>query len=413
MVTSPPAQISTGPVTRTERIVSIDVLRGVAVLAILVMNIQSFSMIGAAYMNPTAYGDLTGVNYAVWLLSHVLADQKFMAIFSMLFGAGILLMSSRREAAGRPAAGVHYRRMGLLLVFGLLHAYLLWFGDILYAYAMCGFVVYLLRRRRPTTLLVIGLLAIAFASAVSVFFAWSMPHWPPEAVENLLTFWAPQKQAVADELTVYRGSWFGQLPYRMTTAVFLQTFVFITAYGWRTAGLMLVGMALFKLQVFSAKRSTATYLAMIAAGVFLGVPIILYGVHRNSTADWDVQYSMFLGSQFNYWGSILVAMGWVGLVMLVCKRGKTQERTCPLAAVGQMALTNYLLQTIICTTIFYGHGLGLFGKMERLGQIGVVLTVWVFLLVISPLWLRYFRFGPCEWLWRSLTYMKAQPMYRA
>ncbi len=140
---------SLGPVQGSERIQSLDVMRGVAVLGILVMNIQSFAMIGAAYMNPTAYGDLEGVNGWVWYLGHLFADMKFMTIFSMLFGAGVIVMTSRREAAGQSSAGVHYRRMVWLLVFGLAHAYLLWYGDILYTYALCGFVLYLFRKAPP------------------------------------------------------------------------------------------------------------------------------------------------------------------------------------------------------------------------------------------------------------------------
>src|SRR5712692_3063027 len=144
-----------------ERIASLDVLRGLAVLGILVMNIQSFAMIEAAYSNPTAFGDLKGANYLVWLLSHVLADQKFMTIFAMLFGAGIVLMTGRREKAGLRTAAVHYRRMGALALFGILHAYVFWYGDILFSYALCGMLVYLLRRLRPWLQLVLGTLCVA------------------------------------------------------------------------------------------------------------------------------------------------------------------------------------------------------------------------------------------------------------
>lgn len=401
-----------GPVTQTERIASIDVLRGFAVLGILVMNIQAFSMIGAAYMNPTAYGDLTGVNYAVWLLSHVFADRKFMGIFSMLFGAGIVLMTSRREAAGVRTAGVHYRRMGLLLVFGLLHAYLLWYGDILFLYAMCGFVVYLFRRRRPGTLIIVGFLSIAIPTVLSVFFQWSIPYWPPEAMENTMRWWAPSHEVVAKEIAAYRGGWLGQFSHRAVTALFMQTLYLLIDGFWRAGGLMLLGMGLFKLDIFSAKRPSVTYVIMIVVGLFVGIPVILYGVYRNFALGWVFESCMYAGGQFNYWGSILVSLGWVGLVMLVYKHGKAQTLTRSLAATGQMAFTCYLLQTIICTTIFYGHGFGLFGKVERVGQIGIVFAVWVLLLVVSPLWLRRFRFGPAEWLWRSLAYGKVQPMRR-
>ncbi len=406
----PATEAGAGPVTQAQRIQSLDVLRGVAVLGILVMNIQSFSMIGAAYMNPNTYGDLTGSNYAVWLVSHVFADRKFMTIFSMLFGAGIVLMTSRREEGGKPSAGVHYRRMGVLLLIGLLHGYLLWYGDILNAYALCGFLVYLFRRRRPVTLLVVGLASITFASALSFFFDWSIQFWSPEDMEHPLKWWMPSEEAIANEVATYRGGWSGQLSHRVPTALFFQTQLFLLENVWRAGGLMLVGMGLFKLGVFSAKRSAATYLAMIAVGLVVGVPIILFGVRRNSAVEWDFESCFFMGGQFNYWGSLFVSLGWVGLVMLVCKYGVAPRLRGVLAATGQMAFTNYLMQTIICTTLFYGHGFGLYGSVSRVGQIGVVLGVWVFQLLASPLWLRRFRFGPAEWLWRSLTYLRVQPM---
>src|SRR5438445_2514093 len=150
-----------GAVPEADRIQSIDVLRGFALLGILVMNIQSFSMILAAYENPTAYGNLEGANYWVWFFSHVLADQKFMTIFSMLFGAGIVLMTSRQEETTGRSAAVHYRRMGVLALFGMLHAYLFWYGDILFGHALCGMLVYLCRRLRPFALLLIGFFSIA------------------------------------------------------------------------------------------------------------------------------------------------------------------------------------------------------------------------------------------------------------
>ena len=167
-----------GPTAQSERILSLDVLRGFVVLGILVMNIQHFSMIGAAYFNPSAYGDLTGLNYLVWLLSHLLADMKFMSIFSMLFGAGIVLMAERLEAKGRRPAAVHYRRTLILLLFGIAHAWLIWTGDILYSYAMCGLLVYLFRKKQPKTLIILGVVSIAVASAVSLMGQFTMPMWP-------------------------------------------------------------------------------------------------------------------------------------------------------------------------------------------------------------------------------------------
>ncbi len=392
------------------RLQSIDVLRGFAVLGILVMNIQSYSMIGSAYINPTAYGDLTGANYAVWLLSHLFADMKFITLFSMLFGAGVVLMSGRREAATGRSASVHYRRMGWLLLFGLTHAYLLWYGDILYSYALCGMLMYLFRNRRPGTLILLGFVFVAVGSAISLATHFSMPHWPPEALQDIEEDWKPAAEAMARETTAYRGGWIGQMPQRAATAIFFQTFLFPIEFLWRAGGMMLVGMGLYKLGVFSAARSKAFYGALIAGAALVGLPVIFYGVRRNEALNWDLRSCMFLGVQFNYWGSILVSLGWVGVIMLVCKTGALRRLTSALAAVGQMALTNYIMHSVICTLIFYGHGLGLFGKVERIGQIAIVFAIFVFQLIASPIWLGRFRFGPLEWLWRSLTYWQLQPM---
>ncbi|MHC4991102.1 MAG: DUF418 domain-containing protein [Planctomycetota bacterium] len=400
-----------GPVTQPERIASLDVLRGVAVLGILVMNIQSFSMPGAAYMNPSAYGDLEGVNHWVWYLSHLLTDQKFWTIFSMLFGAGIVLMTSRAEAAGRGSAGVHYRRMAWLLLFGLLHAHLIWYGDILYSYAMCGFVAYLFRKLPPWLLILLGLVAVSVTSGVNLFFGWMLVegHMP---AEQATMWWSPAQDVIDGELATYRGGWLGQLPHRMGTAIFFETFLFLVIFGWRTGGIILIGMALYKLGVFSAARSKGFYAVLVALGALAGVPIIMFGAARNLEVEWDVMYSFYFGSLYNYWASIVVSLGWVGLVMLVCKSNLLGFAKRVLAAVGQMALTNYLMQSIICTTIFYGHGFGAFGHFERTHQILTVVSVWVVQLIWSPIWMRSFRFGPFEWLWRSLTYLKPQPMRR-
>ncbi|MCH7814611.1 MAG: DUF418 domain-containing protein, partial [Planctomycetes bacterium] len=190
---------------------------------------------------------------------------------------------------------------------------------------------------------------------------------------------------------------------------FMQTYLLLTGFLWRAGGLMLIGMALFKLGVLSAKRATRVYAAMILVGALVGVPLVLYGVGRNFDLNWDAQQCMFLGPQFNYWGSLFVSLAWVGAIMLLCRRGLLRPLTRLLAAAGRMAFSNYILQTVICTTIFYGHGLGLFGKVERTGQMAIVVMVWAVVLSSSPLWLGRFRFGPLEWLWRSLTYWKRQP----
>jgi uncharacterized protein len=402
------------PVSEKERIVSLDVLRGFALLGILPMNIQYFSMISASYMNPTAYGDLQGKNYLVWLICHVLADEKFMAIFSMLFGAGVFLMTSHAEAAGRRSAPLHYRRMGWLILFGLAHGYLLWSGDILFTYGMCGLAIYLCRKWQPRTLIAAGLLTVAVASVVLTGYGVWSSHWSPaDLLEAREQLWMPSTAMAAKEIAAYRGSWIAQMKFRVPDSLQMETNFFVGFTFWRAAGMMLIGMGLFKQGVFSGKQRGSVYWAMIAAAVVVGVPVILYGTERMIRSGWDFRYSFFYAAQFNYWASIVVSLGWVGAVMLACKAPLLLPLTRRLAAVGRMAFTNYILHTIICTTIFYGYGLGLFGKVERIWQFALVVVIWVAQLIVSPIWLRYFVFGPLEWLWRSLTYLQREPFRRS
>jgi uncharacterized protein len=367
-------------------------------------------MVEAAHLNPSAYGDLTGINLWAWILSHISADQKFMTIFSILFGAGIVLMTERMEAKGRDAAGLHYRRAFWLIVIGIMHAYLLWYGDILVAYGFCALVVFLFRKISPKWLLTLGLLSVSVPFLLFSLAGWSLPFWPPEAYQQALLDWKPSADTISEEIAAYQGSWLEQMAHRIPTAIEYQTFVFLVYVAWRAGGLMLVGMALFKWGVLTAKRSKRFYAMLASIGFGLGLPLVIYGVIRNLELNWSYDYSMFFGTQFNYLGSLFISLGYIGAVMLICKSASLKKLTHPLALVGRMALTNYLLQSIIFTGIFYGHGLGLFGEVERSGQILIVFAVWAFHLIASEIWLRHFRFGPFEWLWRSLSYLRLQPM---
>ena len=410
-MTDPSDGWDTGPIAETTRIDAIDVLRGVALLGILLMNVQSFAMPQAAYFNPTAYGDLEGANLYVWVAGRMLADQKFMTIFSMLFGAGIVLMAGRAEARG-DARQVHYRRMGWLLVIGLLHAHLLWPGDILFLYAVCGMLVYPLRRQPPGRLLVLGAGLLAVGSAYSIASGVSFPYWPEDERSAFTAgMWQPSAAAIDAELAAWRGGWLDQQPARSAGAFEFETSILVAWGVWRAGGLMLIGMALFKHGVFSARLPSRFYAALIAVAVAVGLPLQAYGIALDFACGWSV-WSFFVGAQFIYWPSIAVSLAYVGVVMLACRRAALCCLTRPLAAVGRTALTNYLLQTILCTTIFYGHGLGWFGSVDRVGQIGVVAAVWAVQLVVSPLWLRRCHFGPAEWAWRWLTYGVRPPLRR-
>lgn len=401
----------TAPTRPTERIVAIDILRGFALLGILIMNIQEFAMPVAAYSNPTAYGDLTGANRWVWTLSHIFADQKFMTIFSLLFGAGIVLMSEKLDARGQRAWGLHHRRTFWLLLIGLAHAYLLWSGDILVAYALCGFWVYWLRRLRPGWQMALGILVVSIFSLILLVTGLTMQSAPPETLQEWRADWRPAAETIADEVASYRSGWLEQMNARVPTTFEFQTFGFLFWALWRAGGLMLMGMALYRWGVLTGGRSGRFYAGMAVLGFAIGLPVVSWGVVQNFANNWSMEYSQFgPGAQANYWGSLFVSTAYIGLLMLFARSGALPWLQNALAAVGRTALSNYLLQTILATAIFYGHGLGLFGSVERVGQIGIVVAIWVVQLVVSPLWLRYYRFGPFEWLWRSLSYWRLQPM---
>lgn len=398
------------PVRAGERIAAIDVLRGFAVLGILAMNVQSYSMVSAAYVNPAANDKLAGAGFSVWVLTHVFFDTKFMSIFSTLFGAGMALMAERAAARGASATGVHYRRQFWLLVLGLAHAHLIWYGDILVPYALCGFLLYSLRGLKPKKLLIAGFAMTAVTPLFYLLIALSIPNMPAEALDGLEQGWAPQAAEVEAEIATYQSGWLTQMPERSATAVGLETTVFLLLFLWRSGGLMLVGMGFYKLGVLSAERSSTFYRRMAAAGLALGLPIVILGVVFNTRHDFAFEHSMFQGTVFNYIGSLGVFLGYLALVMLAVQNGWLPGLQRRLQAAGRMAFTNYISQSVICTLIFYGHGFGLFEQVDRLSQIALVVAIWVLQLIWSPWWLARFRFGPLEWLWRSLTYMKLQPM---
>ena len=401
------------PVEKTNRIQSIDLLRGIAILGILIMNIQSFAMPSAAYNNPLAFGDLTGLNKMTWILSHLFADQKFMSIFSILFGAGIILITEKKELLTGSSLKLHYTRNLILLLIGLHHAHLIWYGDILVAYALCSFLVYPFRKLSPKKLLITGLLILSVPSFLNGFFQFSLPYMPASELQDLRLDWAPTNELIEQEITAFTGSISSQIKINSQQALFLETFVFLIQFLWRAGGLMLVGMALFRWGVLSAERSRSFYLKSAFYSLIIGFPIIIYGIYMNFTMNWDFQYSMFTGSQFNYWGSLFVAYGYISLIMVFAQSDNYYTMKKRLASIGQMALTNYILHSFIGVLIFFGIGFGFFGKIDRSLQILIVGIIWIFQYLTSEKWLNSYRFGPLEWVWRSLTYGKKQPFLRS
>lgn len=394
---------------RTERIDFLDLLRGVALLGILPMNVLSFGGVAAAYLNPTATGPLAGPDLVVWAVVRLLADQKFLGLFAMLFGGGVLLYTDGVEARGEDARRFHRRRMGWLVLFGALHAALIWHGDVLFCYGVCGLLVVRACRATPRALLLYAAAVAAFGSALWIAGGLTFPLWPPEWRAHLdASAWRPTEAARAAEIAAYRGGWLDQMAARLPQALENEVGGLLFGMGWKAASLMLLGMALYRLDVLTGRAPSRVYVRLAAVGFGVGLPITAAGMAADLHAGFDVGFSFFYGAQVNYWASYAVALGWLGAVALL--RGRLGGLEARLRAVGRMAFTNYLLHSILGTWVFYGHGLGLFAGPGRLGQLGVVAGLWAVNLVVSPWWLARFRQGPVEWLWRSLVRGAAEPL---
>lgn len=405
---------SAAPVSEAGRIHAIDILRGFAVLGILIVNIWTFAWLATTYPNPSVApgGGLAGIDLWIWGAVNLFADTKFISIFSMLFGAGIALMSERMERRGASSRRLHYRRQFWLLALGLLHAYGIWHGDILVPYALCGFLLYPCRRWSPRRLLWTGGLAIAVVVLLFGLLQVTIPFVSAEERTALAAEWAPPPAQLDAEIAAMRGGWAAQLPIRATYAAFVQGIAFPAYLLWRVGGLMLVGMALYKLGVLSGRRPAAFYRRLAGWGLGLGLPVVAAGLWYNIAGGFAWERSTFGGSLFNYVGSVGVFLGYVGLVLIFARGTRMAGVRARLAAVGRMALTNYIAQSVFCSLIFYGHGLGAFERVGSVACVGIVVAIWGLQLAWSPWWLARFRFGPLEWLWRTLSYGGRQPMRR-
>jgi uncharacterized protein len=426
------------PVAASERLFAVDALRGFALLGILAMNIVHFAWPGVVYGNPLRGGGFEGSDRALWYLDHLVFEGKMMTIFSMLFGAGLVLMDQRAAARGASVRGVYYRRVLWLLAIGLVHAYLIWSGDILVLYAECGLFLYLFRNRTPKALIVLGVSALLLFVPLMLGFAAGIDYLKATAArveaqqkagetprpsdkrihgiwtEHLQKEFEPTAEQRAKEwdkeIAVHRGGYLGIVKERALPMLVSQILELIFGVLFFAGGRMLLGMGLMKLGVFSASRSRRFYATMVALGYGIGLPLMVFDARQLLDHQFSVMDELHGGMLYNAFGSIIVALGHVGAIMLIVQSGAIAWLTRRLAAVGRMALTNYLTHSIVCTTLFYGYGFGLYGSINRTGLAAIVLAIWTFQLIVSPIWLKSFRYGPAEWLWRSLTYWRLEPM---
>ena len=407
------------PCPASDRIATLDIVRGVAVMGILLMNIVAFAMPSAAYYNPAAYGGAEGADLGVWTTMFVAVDGKMRGLFSFLFGASLLLVTDRAEAKGEDAGAVHYRRMGWLLLFGLAHLYLLWWGDILAHYALVGMIAFLFRDQPPHKLLILGLvcagagfvlLAITGADALTLHATAHGADASADAVAGWTgyekSFGTPPANYLAKDLAAHRGSYGDLLAWRWAHDKDspVRTLLYV---GPETLGYMLLGMAGLRSGMLTGAWTRARYVKWAAIGFGVGIPGYAALAALAIAQDFDARHVIL---SVLLLAAILrppMIAGWAALIILLARPGG--RLTARIGAAGRMAFSNYLGTSLICTTLFYGYGFGLYGTLGRAELYLVVIGVWALILLWSKPWLDRFAYGPLEWLWRSLARWKIQP----
>lgn len=435
--------LTAAPVAQSERISSVDVLRGFALLGILVMNIGDFALPDGFDFNPTILGatplgPLSKLNLFLWAGRFILFEGKMRALFSMLFGAGVILLTSRLEKRGEGAiAGdIFTRRNMWLTLFGVLHAYFLWWGDIVYFYGMTALLfLYPCRKLKARTLLIAGMVVVLGGVSYRMIRLESRAQLAHRAEaakqeqaagrtlseqqkddmkawEKVLERAHPSREELDKEIAAWRSGYGSVFRQNAEQVIDEQGAGYYRFGFFDSLGMMLLGMGLLKLGFLSGQLSNRAYVWIAAIGYGIGLPV-------GALCMWQVWRSGFYPLAMGRWEilpydvlRILIGLAHAAVVLLVVKAGALKWVTRPLAAVGQTALSNYIGTTVICTLIFYGWGFGMFGRLQFYQLFYVVAGIWLLNLVASTTWLKYFRFGPLEWVWRSLTYWKIQPMVR-
>jgi uncharacterized protein len=401
-----------------QRILTLDIVRGVAVMGILAMNIVDFAMPPQAYVNPAAYGTESAADRIVWLLGFIFIDGKMRGLFSFLFGASMLLVIDRAEAKGASGSAVHYRRMAWLALFGLVHFYFVWHGDILFGYAIAGMIAWFFHQLEPKALIRIGIALVLvqfliFASVALGALAATAPGAtaPAGADWKDLTqmFAMPTQVQIAQSLALFRGGYGGIFGHRLAEQ-WNEPFVGTLMFGWETVGYMLFGMAALKSGFLSGEWAPVSYRRTALTCFAIGIPLY-------AALAWGVtQYGGKAAILFGLWGALPVLirppmiLGTAALIILATRR--RTALVVRIAAAGRAAFTNYLGTSIAMTTLFFGYGFGLYGNLGRAGLWLVILPMWAAMLLWSKPWLDRFRYGPFEWVWRSLARWSLQPMKR-
>jgi uncharacterized protein len=431
-------QSGAAPVSVADRIKSIDAIRGFALLGILMMNIPGFG-INLDFWYSVFTSPRSGYDYLTFKGIFIFFEGTMRGLFSMLFGAGmVLFMTNKKEAFGQPSVAVfYYRRLLWLVFFGVINAFvILWPGDILFFYGLFGMLLFAFRKTAPKWLLIIGLSLIICGMIQNM---WRYSETKEKRANYLEAMAAKkEKKKLTEEQQAAITTWQQMAKQeKPDTAVsnenlrkmhsgyttIFKYFIPVNAQGeameayfgiFDMLSMMFIGMALFGWGFFNNQLSISTYTMWMLVGYGIGIPFAYFLFNQEFSAfanragfvdRWNLNPFSFKEVR-----RLFITIGHASLIMLVYKLKVAPWLMRALAAVGQMAFTNYLMQSIICTFFFYGYGFGNYGKLAFHQIYYVVGAVWIFQLIFSSIWLRYFRFGPFEWVWRSLTYWKMQPM---
>ncbi len=421
------------PVKEINRIEMLDVLRGFALLGILLLNIIGFGMHSSAYLNP-GFDLINGASLDVftWAVNELFAEGAMRALFSMLFGAGVVLFTTGSRGK---TGSVHYRRTLLLLLFGIFDAYvLLWNGDILITYALAGAVLYWLRNVRAGWMFVWAGLLILLMSAQNGLMNFGLsqtykasviaeasedPHTLPYQVRSSAEQWDsfasdfnPSAEKIAEEYAARKESYTTAFHWNVGKMKELLLFATPVFLFWDALAMMLLGMALYKSGILHGQRKPKFYASLLVGGFAVGLLVNGYEVNRAMATDFHLPTAFPTMRPTYHIGRLGMAIGYIGLIALLLRTEIWTRLRKALAATGRMALTNYLMHSALCLLLFTGAGLALVGNFSRTQLYPIVFVFWVIQLALSPWWLNRFYYGPCEWLWRALTYGSMPPMRR-